>query len=171
MEKITTLFKIIKNNLFAVAIFLIVTRAFIGINLLYYLFPILCLTLIIFGFKYFREINKNFIYVNLFPIYCLLTSIWSLDFYWTFKRSIYLIIISYGLLILLMFFNKSNDIYKNFLPANLFIIGISLFSLIFQIPDDRWTGGNSIGFKGFASHQKYFSEFDSIYIARYILFN
>lgn len=153
MEKMIISGRIIRNNLLSIAIFLVVTRAFIEVNLLYYLFPILCATLIFFSIKYFKGLNKNLIYVSLFPLYCLLSSIWSLDSYWSLKRSIYLIIIFWGLLVLLIVYNQSKDFFKSFLPANLFILGLSLFSLIFQIPADRWTGGNSMGFKGFSLHQ------------------
>ena len=53
-------------------------------------------------------------------------------------------------------------LYKKFLPekgigflipANIMILILSAVSLIFSIPVDRWTGGNGLGFMGFAGHQ------------------
>jgi O-antigen ligase len=39
------------------------------------------------------------------------------------------------------------------IPANIMILILSAVSLIFSIPFDRWTGGNGLGFMGFAGHQ------------------
>ena len=39
------------------------------------------------------------------------------------------------------------------IPANIIILILSAVSLIFSIPADRWTGGNGLGFMGFAGHQ------------------
>lgn len=145
--------ELIKKYFLSILFLIIVLKAFFLIETLHYILAVLLIFIIFQKIKYFNEINKYIIYVNLFPVYCLLSSFWSLDPYWTFKRSVFLIIISLGLSISIFFYYKGKNFLINLLPANLLLIGLSLFSLIFNIPDDMWTGGNAMGFKGFAVHQ------------------
>jgi O-antigen ligase len=102
--------------------------------------------------------GKTLIYLSIifvFPAYCLITSIWSLNPIISLQRSLYLLLIYTGIL-------SSVSLYKKIfpkkgigflIPANIIILIISAVSLIFGIPADSWSGGNGLGFMGFAGHQ------------------
>lgn len=90
-----------------------------------------------------------------FPIYCAITSLWSLFPSITLGRSLYLILMYSGLLsvsyIYKMYFSDNR---LSFLfPANVLILILSVLSILFGVPANRWSGGIGIGFMGFAGHQ------------------
>ena len=146
------------NYLFPVAIICIGARSFPIISELYYLAPILLLLFIIAGIK---EINRNkqlkifLTFTSTFTLWSLATSFWSSYPLITITRSLYFALISIGTVIgSHLYLKTKNGLDLNFLlPLNIFIVLLSLISLIFKIPGDAWSGGNGMGFMGFASHQ------------------
>lgn len=136
----------------------IISRVFPFFDFLYYLVPVILSIYILLALllKLHKQLNINLILIVFsFPLYCIITVLWSLYPQITLLRSIYLIFMYAGIL-------SAVFLYKNFFsekgigflaPANLLIIAFSLFSLITNIPANSWTGGNGIGFIGFAGHQ------------------
>jgi len=51
-----------------------------------------------------------------------------------------------------MRFNLSKQ-FKFILPASIFLIGLSIFSIVTGIPQNSWSGGHGLGFMGFSYHQ------------------
>lgn len=119
------------------------------------------LSLLIFIVPAFFEItkNKNFklfaLLVLLFSFWALLTAIWSYDWQITYPRAINFAFVTIGASAAgyswFKYFPKSPVGFL--LPANIGIIAVSLFSLLFNLPSDAWSGGCGIGFMGFAPHQ------------------
>ncbi len=136
----------------------IVSRTFPVTSSVYFIVPVLLVINIILAFFLIPHTRKNLIYIAvifLFPAYCLITSIWSLNPTISAQRSLYLLLLYAGIL-------SSALLYKQFfpdkglgflIPANIFVIVFSAVSLIFSFPAGRWTGGNGLGFMGFAGHQ------------------
>lgn len=136
----------------------IVSKAFPVFQYLSYLiFPILILfiSLALFNNLIKKIKIKQLIIIFGFPAYCLITSFWSLYPMISIQRSIYALFIYTGVLSFVLLYKKFNkDIsLRFFLPANILIIIQAIFSLITKIPSDSWTGGNGLGFMGFAGHQ------------------
>ena len=80
---------------------------------------------------------------------------WSLNPKITFERSGYLIFIYAGILSAILLYKKflPEKGIEFLIPANILVIVISLFSLITNSPSNSWSGGNGLGFMGFAGHQ------------------
>lgn len=136
----------------------IISRTFPVINFLYYLVPVLLAVYSIIGLYvlYRSDLElKRLSIIFSFPIYCLITSAWSAYPLITLSRSFYLILMYAGILsaviICTKHFHKKGIGY--FLPANILVLIISLISLILSVPNNSWTGGNGLGFMGFAGHQ------------------
>jgi hypothetical protein len=85
----------------------------------------------------------------------LLTSLWSSYPAISALRSLYFILLSGGCLAagILWIRYSGKSVFDFLLPANIFIVTLSLFSLITNIPSDSWTGGNGKGFMSFFGHQ------------------
>ena len=124
----------------------------------YYTLPVLLAYFIVLGYKEIK-LNKRLriivILLLLFSVWCLITSIWSAYPFITITRSLYFALISVGSVIgSYLYIKAKNKFDINFLfPLNIFLVLLSLISLIFKIPGDAWSGGNGMGFMGFASHQ------------------
>lgn len=88
-------------------------------------------------------------------IWFLLTSLWSSYPEVSAARTLYFILISTGCIsagiLWIRYFGKST--FDFLLPTNIFIVLLSLFSLITNIPSDSWTGGNGKGFMGLFGQQ------------------
>ncbi len=88
-------------------------------------------------------------------IWFLLTALWSSYPQISATRALYFILLSAGCIsagiLWIRFSGKS--ILDFLIPANIFIVLLSLFSLITNIPSDSWTGGHGKGFMGFFGHQ------------------
>ncbi len=141
-----------------VLIIALVSRTFPAFNFIYYLvIPLLFLYILLAVLlKLFRQINiKLALIILAFPVYCIITSIWSLYQLLSIQRSLYLIFLYTGILSAILLYKKYNSelSIKFFIPANIIIIILSLFSLITNIPANSWSGGNGLGFMGFAGHQ------------------
>jgi O-antigen ligase len=134
------------------------SRTFPVTGPVYYIVPFLLTINILLAFILIPRTDKTLTYLSIlfiFPAYCLITSIWSLYPTISIQRSLYLLLMCAGIL-------SSVLLYKKFfpekglgflIPANILILILSAVSLIFGIPEDRWTGGNGLGFMGFAGHQ------------------
>jgi O-antigen ligase len=85
----------------------------------------------------------------------LLTSLWSSYPAISAMRSLYFMLLSGGCLAagILWIRYSGKSVLDFLLPANIFIVTLSLFSLITNIPSDSWTGGNGKGFMGFFGQQ------------------
>lgn len=136
----------------------IISRTFPLLSFLYYLVPVLLVIYTILGLMSVTraDIGLRILFITFaFPVYCLITSIWSLNTFTTLQRSIYLLLIYTGVLsaaILYIKYSAEKNI-EFLIPANILIVIISLVSLIFKIPENGWSGGNGLGFMGFAGHQ------------------
>jgi hypothetical protein len=95
------------------------------------------------------------ILIFIFPVYSLLTSLWSLYPLLSIYRSLYLILLYAGIYSIVTLNNQifSDKGLRFLMPANIFVISLSLFSLLTGIPENNWTGGHGLGFMGFAVHQ------------------
>jgi len=136
----------------------IISRTFPLTSPTYFIVPVLLILNILLAIgliNHTRESLTNISIILVFPAYCLITSIWSLNPAISFQRSLYLLLLYAGIL-------SSVLLYKRFfpdkglgflIPANFIILFLSAISLIFNIPADSWTGGNGLGFMGFAGHQ------------------
>jgi len=136
----------------------IVSRAFPGLNSLYYIVPVVLLICLIFGLylRIYKKLSlRSAVIIFAFPVYTLITSIWSLYPLITFQRSFFLIIIYTGILTLVLLLKRYSSEYSLsfFIPANIFIIILSLTALIINTSSENWSGGNGLGFLGFAGHQ------------------
>lgn len=137
----------------------IISRTFNITGYLYYAVPVLLIiSIIIFLIAVPRE-SKDYFYfliIILFPVYCILTTLWSLTPVISIQRALYLLLIYTGIFTSVLFikhFSIKKTSLEFLLPANIIIVILSLFSLISGIPGNSWTGGNALGFKGFAGHQ------------------
>ncbi len=136
----------------------IVSRTFPIFNFFYYLVPVILLIYILLAlyFKLYQQISLYLILIIFsFPFYCLITEMWSLNPKITFERSGYLIFIYAGILSAILLYKKilPEKGIEFLIPANILVIVISLFSLITNSPSNSWSGGNGLGFMGFAGHQ------------------
>ncbi len=136
----------------------IISRAFPVTGPVYFIVPVLLIINILLAFILIPRTNKTLIYISIifgFPVYCLITSIWSLYPIISLQRSLYLLLMYAGIFSSVLLYKKFYpDKGIGFLmPANIFILVLSAISLILNIPADSWTGGNGLGFMGFAGHQ------------------
>ncbi|MHB9005292.1 MAG: hypothetical protein ACYC6C_14815, partial [Coriobacteriia bacterium] len=133
-------------------------RAFPLFEKVYYILPVLLAYFILLGYKEI-QLNKRLriivLMLLIFSVWCLITSLWSSYPLITITRSLYFALVSIGAVIgSHLYLKTKNGLDLNFLlPLNIFIVLLSLISLIFKIPGDAWSGGNGMGFMGFASHQ------------------
>lgn len=150
----------------------IISRTFPSLSIFYYIVPAFLITYSILILKQIlfdqNSISKCIILKNshtlviilfAFPVYCLLTSLWSHYPIVSMQRSLYLMLLYAGIFAgVFLFLQTSKESLLNslvliFLPANILVVLLSLFSLIFNIPDNSWIGGHGLGFMGFAGHQ------------------
>lgn len=136
----------------------IVSRAFPSIDFLYYIVPPVLIINIFFVlfFKLYSEVKPGtLILIFAFPLYALITSLWSLYPIITIQRSGFLLLMYAGILAAVLLLNKNytSDNLKFLIPANVFIIIISAAALIINSQSENWSGGNGLGFMGFAGHQ------------------
>jgi O-antigen ligase len=136
----------------------IISRTFPLTGALYYIVPIILIINIllkIFTIPLIGKMISYFLIILAFPVYCLISSIWSLNPIISLQRSLYLLLMYTGILSSVLLYKKSfpDKGIEFLIPANILVIVLSAISLIFSIPTDRWTGGNGLGFMGFAGHQ------------------
>ncbi|MBS4034979.1 MAG: O-antigen ligase family protein [Ignavibacterium sp.] len=136
----------------------IISRSFPSLDFLYYIVPALLAVYILLALTSIKSSDINYtlaVVIFLFPVYSLLTSLWSVYPVITLQRSLYLMLLYAGI-ISAVYLNKKylpeNGI-EFLIPANIVILLISLTSLISGLPENSWTGGNGLGFMGFAGHQ------------------
>ena len=133
-------------------------RAFPLIEKFYYILPVLLLYFILAGFREIKSdkyLRTTVLLLLLFTVWCLTTSLWSSYPVITICRSLYFGLVSAGSVTgAYIYIKAKGKLDLNFLlPLNIFILLISIISLILKMPEDAWTGGNGMGFKGFAAHQ------------------
>ena len=166
--------KLNPHNLFAYIVpltaALIICRAFPVLSFFYYAVPIfLALSLLLYlnrNLNHFLYPKLNLphpskwlkivlILVVLFGVWAAITSFWSPFLKVSLSRSAYFILVSVASVLLGYFWVRSenNELFGYLLPANFIVMIVSFYSLITATPDDAWTGGHGLGFKGFASHQ------------------
>jgi O-antigen ligase len=136
----------------------IISRAFPVISTIYFIVPVILIINTLLASLLIPRDGKYLFYAALifaFPVYCLLTSIWSLYSIITIQRAIYLLLLYSGILssVLLYKILLPKKGIGFFIPANIIILILSAISLVFNIPADSWAGGNGLGFMGFAGHQ------------------
>lgn len=143
------------NILFPLSLILVLTRSFPAFSFLYYAAIPLFIMFIITSLEIYTD--KNYIKIIFpaaaFTVWCLITSLWSPYPQTTIIRSVYFFFIFISALSVTHLWKKKYNNINFLLPANIFIIILSLISLITNYPDDAWTGGNALGFMGFAAHQ------------------
>ena len=101
-----------------------------------------------------KALRNMMILLFLFGLWSAATSLWSDYPFISLSRSGYFIFISLSAALGGYLYRQvKSDILSFLLPANIIIMGLSLFSLITNIPSESWTGGNGKGFMGFAGHQ------------------
>jgi len=135
----------------------ILSRTFPIFSYFYYLLPLLFLLILFAGYKFVikdKALRNILILLFLFGLWCAGTSFWSDYPFVSLSRSGYFIFISLAAVLGGYLWQQiDSDSLSFLLPANTIIVGLSIFSLITNIPPESWTGGNSKGFMGFAGHQ------------------
>ena len=136
----------------------IISRAFPLLDFIYSIVPVLLAIYILLALTSIKRRNVNFKLLAvffLFPVYSLLTSLWSVYPVITLQRSLYLILLYAGILSAVYLYQKylPEKGIEFLIPANILVLIISLISLVLAIPENSWTGGNGLGFMGFAGHQ------------------
>jgi O-antigen ligase len=136
----------------------IISRAFPSVDFLYYIVPALLAIYILLALTSIKRSDINYklsAVIFLFPVYSLLTSLWSVYPVITLQRSLYLMLLYAGILSAVYLYKKylPEKGIEFLIPANILIFLISLASLISGLPENSWTGGNGLGFMGFAGHQ------------------
>ena len=126
------------------------------LNSFYLLFPVLGLLFIIIKrvelITLLRK-EKFVLLFYLFPLWASLTALWSLEPETSIIRALYLsFIITAALLAGSLWFKKKENL--NFLiPVNVFVVIVSVISLVFGVPEASWELNPIWRFKGFAAHQ------------------
>lgn len=162
--------------LFVIAI---ISNSIEEINFIYYTVPLFLILFIFVGLKdikfgeiRFGSLIKNYkeISINNTDVGILITllllmltavvwyissALWSDYPMVTLQRGFYFGLLSTGCIFggYLWMKESGKSVFDYLLPANIIIIGLSIFSLISNIPDDSWTGGHGKGFVGFFGHQ------------------
>ena len=135
----------------------IISRTFPLTSPFYFIVPVLLILNVILALIFIPWEGKYLVYTVIFsfPVYCLLTSAWSLNPNISIQRSAYLLLLYAGILSSVLLYKKlfPNNRFGFLMPANIMILIISAISLIFSIPSQSWSGGNGLGFMGFAGHQ------------------
>ncbi len=108
------------------------------------------------------------ILILLSGIWFLITALWSPYKERTIERSLYFLLIALGSVCAGLLSTRLKNKVKSkkeetqkpsdflpfpFLPANIIVVSLCLFSLITGIPSDSWTMGRGYGFGGFFGHQ------------------
>jgi len=89
-----------------------------------------------------------------FGVWAVLTSLWSPYQMISLTRGIYFLLMSAAAAAIAMLAKKLfGNIFKAVIPLNIIIVLSSLASLLLGFPGDAWSGGNGLGFMGFAGHQ------------------
>ena len=145
------------ENILAVTILVISSRAFGSISFIYFLLPLILFLPIIIEIKRSRigeHIDKFIILITLFPMWCIFTSVISPFPIHTIKRGLFLLLITVGLFYIIKNQScKEFKLYNAFIYSITFVLLASIFSLISTIPATAWSGGNGKGFMGMAVHQ------------------
>ena len=123
---------------------------------LYVLFPILGLFFILVKrveLITLLQKEKIVLLFYAFPTWAVLTAFWSLDPKTSIIRALYLgFIITVAILAGSLWFRKKENL--NFLiPVNVFVVVVSVFSLLFGVPESSWELDPIWRFQGFAAHQ------------------
>ncbi len=142
----------------AAAVIAVISRAFEHFDSLYYaLIPLLVVTAVIAlkNLKIDKDNFRFFILISLFPLWALITSLWSYYPALSFERSVFFLVIVSGTFYAGYLYTSVSEKFpiNYFLPANVLMIALSVISLITGIPAEAWTGGNERGFMGFSVHQ------------------
>lgn len=116
---------------------------------------LLCYFLIFFSLKLFKELKYFILLIFLFSSWSLATALWSYNPQITYPRAIYFAYVAAASSISGYLWYKyfPNSVLTFLLSANILIVIISFVSLITNKPENSWTGGCGIGFKGYAPHQ------------------
>jgi hypothetical protein len=132
------------------------TRSIEQIKWISYSAPIFFLYFIIIGYKELKnkELWFSLLFVSLFSIWAMITSIWSPYPRESFIRSFVFLISSWGLIMAGFYWvkNYNKNEFGFLIPLNIFLLMISLFSLMTKIPSDYWAG-YGFGLKSFWGHQ------------------
>ena len=136
----------------------IISRTFPIISFIYFIVPILLITYILLAILIVPWNGKrlsSLVILFTYPLYCILTSLWSLQPVISIQRSLYQLVLYAGILSAVYLYNKifPEKAISFLVPANVIIVLISFLSLIFNFPENAWSGGNGLGFMGFAGHQ------------------
>jgi O-antigen ligase len=109
---------------------------------------------------HFSRFTKSFVlyplsFVLAFALWSLATTFWSIYPEVTLMRSGYLLFLIITIFVAAHMINWKELKYKFgfLLPLNIIVVISSLISLVFNIPETAWTGGNAKGFMAFTAHQ------------------
>lgn len=131
-----------------------------GLFQIHYLSKILTVLFIaVIGYEFFKGRVKPepkqlrfLLLLLLFPAWALITSFWSIRPDITALASInylVMVLVFFGLGFLWMKYNSNENFLILFLPANIVVLAIALFSIITNIPADSWSGGHGRGLMSF----------------------
>lgn len=158
-KKISLLFpgSLIIRVIISFTIIAVASRSFIYIDKLYYFVPVAFIYPIV-VIVYEKENRKLFVKSILFylpfGLWAALTSVWSSYPFVSLSRGLYFLLMSLAVVSIIILLKKYKlNFFSVLLPLNLFVVIVSLVSLILGYPDSSWTGGNGLGFMGFAAHQ------------------
>lgn len=159
--------------LFMILLLALFSRGIPTLNKLYFLAPILLSLYSFVGLFFFRK-DKYFrifiILILLFSVWTLVTGFWSEYQWFTLRRGLYFLLVSFGSFAagFSLSNNFKSNIINSFLYLNILFVLISLISLLTNTPENSWSGGNGFGFMGFTNHQNKLGQ--DIYITAAPLF-
>lgn len=100
--------------------------------------------------------NKKYLFlISLFPVWALLTALWSLNPMLSIIKGLNYFFVLAGLSAITILWIKhvKENIFLILLPANIFVLVSSCLSLFLKIPSDAWNVGHGLGFAGLFPHQ------------------
>ncbi|MBK8946946.1 MAG: O-antigen ligase family protein [Ignavibacteriae bacterium] len=129
----------------------------------------------IFGIKIIADLKKlriQFLFILIFSIWSAITAIWSQYPIFTLQRSVFFLINAAGSLFIGAYIAKQNINYflNSILILNILIVFVTLVSLIFNVPENAWSGGHGLGFMGFTNHQNKLGQYIFLTASPLILF-
>lgn len=136
-------------------------RGLSQIHILSKILTVLFIALIAFEFYKGRiKLEKKYlqflILLLLFPVWALITSLWSIRPDISALASvnyIVMVIVFFGLGYLWKTYKSNENFLALFLPANLMVLTLAFISIITGIPEDSWSGGHGRGLMSFFGHQ------------------
>ena len=140
-----------------IVFFSAICRSLIFVETIYFTIVPIYVFIIINNRQYFfikSNLQLFLFFIICFTIWSSITALWSPYPLVSMSRSTWFLFIALGSTLLgFLTTNNVKEVIKSLCYLNIIIVTITIFSLTTGIPNDSWTGGNQLGFKGFFYHQ------------------